>query len=215
MGAAGLVGGGEAIAAGLADGVTAAFVLVVGGDVADRLMEADGVVVEADPFELGGQDLRVGDRQQVRVLGLDVAPQRLDPRLVGRGATRSGVVCLYRMGVGMRRLLPHVQRASGGLLIVAGLYAGWYGTYELILNAGRDIPSGPVGIVTDLSGRISRIVGDTGPVTIGVGAGLLLITALTATTLLGRRHPPDDDSTQDLAAAPGPGSQADTVSAGR
>ncbi len=116
---------------------------------------------------------------------------------------------------GMRRLLPHVHRASGGLLIVAGLYAGWYGTYELILNAGRDIPSGPVGIVTDLSGRISRIVGDTGPVTIGVGAGLLLITALTATALLGRRHPPDDDSTQDLAAVAGPGSPADTVGAGR
>jgi len=39
VGAAGLVGGGEAVSAGLADGVAAAFVLVVGGDVADRLMQ--------------------------------------------------------------------------------------------------------------------------------------------------------------------------------
>jgi len=48
-----------------------------------------------------------------------------------------------------------------------------------------------------------------------VGAGLLLITALTATALLGHRHPPDDDSTQDLAAVAGPGSPAEPVDAGR
>ena len=108
---------------------------------------------------------------------------------------------------GMRRLLPHVHRASGGLLIVAGLYAGWYGTYELILNSGRDIPPGPVGIVTDLSGRISRTVGDTGAVTIGIVSGLLLATTLTVTALVSRRRPLMDDSTQgqaDGAAAEAP-----------
>jgi len=90
---------------------------------------------------------------------------------------------------GMRRVLPYVQRASGGLLVVAGLYAGWYGTYELLLNSGRDVPSGPVGVVTALSGRISRIVGATGAVTIGVVAGLALLTALGAAALRSRRHP--------------------------
>ncbi|MDQ3454472.1 MAG: hypothetical protein M3513_03155, partial [Actinomycetota bacterium] len=38
LAASGGVGGGEAVPAGLADGVAAAFVLVVGGDVADRLV---------------------------------------------------------------------------------------------------------------------------------------------------------------------------------
>lgn len=47
VGAAGLVGGGEPVAAGLADGVAAALVLVLRGYVADRLVEADGVVVAA------------------------------------------------------------------------------------------------------------------------------------------------------------------------
>lgn len=36
VGSAGLVGGGEAVAAGLADGFAAALVFVFGGDVADR-----------------------------------------------------------------------------------------------------------------------------------------------------------------------------------
>ncbi len=79
--AAGLVGGGESVTPGLADDVATALVFIVGGDVADAFVEADAVVVAAGSFQLGGQDLRVGDRQQVRVLGLDVSPQRFDPGL--------------------------------------------------------------------------------------------------------------------------------------
>ena len=117
---------------------------------------------------------------------------------------------------GMRRLLPHIHRASGGLLIVAGLYAAWYGTYELILNSGRDIHSGPVGFVTDLSGRISRIVGDTGAVTIGIVAGVLIATALIVTALVSRRHPPHDDSIEGQADSAAPeASPAETVDAAR
>lgn len=82
---AGLVGGGEAVAAGLADGVATPFVLVVGSDISDALVEPNGVVVAAHPFELGGKYGGVADGEQVRVLGLDVTPQRLDPSLVGRG----------------------------------------------------------------------------------------------------------------------------------
>ena len=117
---------------------------------------------------------------------------------------------------GMRRLLPHVHRASGGLLVVAGLYAGWYGTYELILNSGRDIPSGPVGVVTDLSGRVSRIVGDIGAVTIGIVAGLLLATALTVTALVSRRHPPREETNQGQAGRAAPDApRAEPVDAAR
>lgn len=31
---------------------------------------------------------------------------------------------------GLRRLVPHVQRLSGALLVVAGAYVAWYGWYE-------------------------------------------------------------------------------------
>lgn len=39
VGTAGLIGGGEAVAAGLADAFAAAFVFVVGGDIADALVQ--------------------------------------------------------------------------------------------------------------------------------------------------------------------------------
>jgi hypothetical protein len=58
-------------------------VLVVGGDVADGFVQPDGVVVEADAFELGAQDRGVVDGVQVGPVGLDVPEQRLDPGLVG------------------------------------------------------------------------------------------------------------------------------------
>ena len=51
-----MVGGGESVAAALADGVAAAFVFVVGSDVADCFVEPDRVVAAADPFEFGGED---------------------------------------------------------------------------------------------------------------------------------------------------------------
>ena len=66
--------------------LAAAVVLVVGGDVADALVEPDGVVVLAQPVQLGLEVAGIGDLLQVRVLGLGVAEEGLDPGLVGRGA---------------------------------------------------------------------------------------------------------------------------------
>ena len=43
----------QALLAGLADGLSASVVLVVGGDVADGLVESDVVVVAADSVRLG------------------------------------------------------------------------------------------------------------------------------------------------------------------
>ncbi|HEX5365405.1 MAG TPA: hypothetical protein VFW63_01920 [Acidimicrobiales bacterium] len=69
VGTAGLIGGGEAVAAGLADAFAAAFVFVVGGDIADALVQPNRVVRGPHAFELGGEDLGVVDVEQVRVLG--------------------------------------------------------------------------------------------------------------------------------------------------
>jgi len=89
----------------------------------------------------------------------------------------------------MKRVLPYVHRASGGLLIVAGLYVAWYGTYELILNSGRDISGGPVGLVSDISDRISRFVGEAGAASIGVGAAVVIVIALAVAAIFSRRSP--------------------------
>ena len=81
-----MVGVGESFSAVLADGVASPGVLIVGGDVSDSFVEAHGVVVDADPFEFGGEDPGVGDSGEVRVFTFDVAPQGFDPGLVGRGS---------------------------------------------------------------------------------------------------------------------------------
>jgi hypothetical protein len=77
-------GASQPVTAGFADRGAAAFVLVVGGDVTDGLVEADGVVVDPDTFELSAQHRGVIDLIEVGPLELDVPEQRLDPGLVGR-----------------------------------------------------------------------------------------------------------------------------------
>ena len=79
-------GGLESCLACFADLLASSFVFVVGGDVADPGVQPDRVVVLADDRELGAQGGGVADGEQMGVLGLDVAEQRLDPGLVGRGA---------------------------------------------------------------------------------------------------------------------------------
>jgi cytochrome c biogenesis protein CcdA len=44
----------------------------------------------------------------------------------------------------MRRIVPYVNRISGVLLVVVGLYVGYYGLYEVRLFAGSGDPSDPV-----------------------------------------------------------------------
>jgi hypothetical protein len=62
-------GRGESVAAGLADGLAAAVVLVFGGDVADGLVEPHGVVVLPSDVEFVAQDRGVDDAVEVGVPG--------------------------------------------------------------------------------------------------------------------------------------------------
>ncbi len=71
----------QALAAGCSDGLAAAGVLVLGGDVADAGVQPGAVVLGPDGVELGAQHGRVGDGVQVRPLGLDGAVEGLDPGL--------------------------------------------------------------------------------------------------------------------------------------
>lgn len=45
---------------------------------------------------------------------------------------------------GARRLLPHINRIGGGLLVLVGAYVGYYGIYELQLYFGDGDASDPV-----------------------------------------------------------------------
>ena len=60
---------------------------------------------------------------------------------------------------GMRRVLPYVNRASGALLVVAGLYVSYYGYYEWrTVVRFESAPAGPVSWVTRWSGSITTWV---------------------------------------------------------
>lgn len=56
---------------------------------------------------------------------------------------------------GARRMLPHVNRVSGVLLVVSGLYVTYYGIYELRLFAGNGDASDPV---VDAAGRVQGVL---------------------------------------------------------
>ncbi len=56
---------------------------------------------------------------------------------------------------GTRRLLPYVNRISGALLILSGLYVTYYGIYELRLFAGNGDASDPV---IDAAGRLQGVL---------------------------------------------------------
>ncbi|MGH3864379.1 hypothetical protein [Actinokineospora sp.] len=45
---------------------------------------------------------------------------------------------------GFRRMLPHINRIGGGLLVIFGLYVGYYGVYELRLYLGNGDAGDPV-----------------------------------------------------------------------
>lgn len=84
---------------------------------------------------------------------------------------------------GARRLMPYVNRISGVLLVVVGLYVGYYGIYELRLFLGDGPASDPV---VDAAGQVQGVlagwVDRIGPLPL-----LLALTVIVGgTVLLGR-----------------------------
>jgi cytochrome c-type biogenesis protein len=81
----------------------------------------------------------------------------------------------------LRRALPYVTRASGGLLIVAGAYLAHYGWYEMRVRDGHSTDSAAVDIVTGWSSSIANWVYDVGPTRLGLLLALALVAVLAAT----------------------------------
>ena len=79
---------------------------------------------------------------------------------------------------GMRKVLPYVNRASGAMLIVAGLYVAYYGYYEwTTILRGKAAPAGPVSWVQDWSTSILATINNLStPVFIAVLATVSTIT---------------------------------------
>ncbi len=110
-------------------------------------------------------------------------------------------LALARRGLvtGLRRALPHVQRVSGGLMVLMGAYLTWYGIYEIrLVRSGRASGQGPVGVVTGWSSDLSeRLVGiDAMQAALGLAlviAVVALVALLRADRDAGRNdpgHPP-------------------------
>ncbi|TDD18693.1 cytochrome c biogenesis CcdA family protein [Nonomuraea diastatica] len=78
----------------------------------------------------------------------------------------------------LRRLLPYVSRASGGLLTLAGLYVVYYGWYELRVFAGADADDPIVSTATAVQAAIADWLAGLGAGWITAALALLVIGAL-------------------------------------
>jgi cytochrome c-type biogenesis protein len=82
---------------------------------------------------------------------------------------------------GVRRILPYVNRIGGAILVLAGLYIGYYGVYELRLFHGGGSAEDPI---VDGAGKLQALLAEwvdqIGPVplvlglVVLIGAGVLL-----------------------------------------
>ncbi|MDH2425452.1 cytochrome c biogenesis CcdA family protein [Sphaerisporangium sp. TRM90804] len=90
-------------------------------------------------------------------MGLVVAALSLVVALAGEAAAARA-----------RRVLPHVSRASGGLMLLAGLYVAYYGWYELRLFSGTVLGDPVVDAVTAVQGAVAGWVEGFGAAWIAV-----------------------------------------------
>ncbi|MDF2711075.1 MAG: hypothetical protein K0R62_6727 [Nonomuraea muscovyensis] len=87
----------------------------------------------------------------------------------------------------LRRLLPYVSRASGGLLVLAGLYVMYYGWYELRVFSGGSADDPIVGAATALQGALAGWLESAGAGWIALVLALLAVGALVLRAVR-RRH---------------------------
>jgi cytochrome c biogenesis protein CcdA len=76
----------------------------------------------------------------------------------------------------LRRALPYINRVSGVLVILAGLYIAYYSWFEIQVTqyGNLDANAGPVDVVTDWSDSINQWVNETGATQIGLVLALIV-----------------------------------------
>lgn len=120
-----------------------------------------------------------GASYAVASLSCTIAPFLAVTGLVsGNGTVAGGLAAFLAYGIGMglvvgtlamlvalardavvrrsRSLLPHISRASGALLLLAGLYVAYYGWYEIRLFDGGSADDPVVGALTELQGTVTN-----------------------------------------------------------
>ena len=99
-------------------------------------------------------------------------------------------VALAREGIvsALRRLLPHMGRISGALLVVAGLVVVYSGYAEAQQLAGRSENTALFEWMQDLQGNVQQLISDTGPGRVGLVAALIVGGAIAASYALRSRR---------------------------
>ncbi len=107
---------------------------------------------------------------------------------IGVALARSGIVRTFR------RILPYVNRISGGFLIVAGAFVAYYAWVEIQeLGSGRS--SRVVQFSRDLQSSMQRWVEDVGGGRLALGAAIVIAAAV-AITLVARSGKDDGHLTE-------------------
>ena len=118
--------------------------------------------------------------------------------LVVYGLGMGAIITILTVAVGfaqqgvvrsMRRLLPYMGRISGGLLIVSGLVAVYYGWYEAQVLTGRQVDNGPAEMIAGWQADTSRWIASVGEERIGIAVALV-VGGAAAIGWVARRKPP-------------------------
>lgn len=84
------------------------------------------------------------------------------------------------VATGMRRVLPYVNRVSGGLLVVAGAFLAWYGVWEIRISRDASVGSnGLVDLSNNASSRLNQWVNDVGGGRFALATVFIVLGALT------------------------------------
>ncbi|SMD22426.1 cytochrome c biogenesis CcdA family protein [Kibdelosporangium aridum] len=90
---------------------------------------------------------------------------------------------------GVRRVLPYVNRIGGAILVLAGLYVGYYGVYELRLFHAGGSANDPI---VDGAGKVQALLAEwvdaVGPVPLVLGLVVLVGAVVLVARLRARRQ---------------------------
>jgi cytochrome c biogenesis protein CcdA len=88
----------------------------------------------------------------------------------------------------LRSALPYVTRVGGGLLVVAGAYAGYYGWYEVRVLRGERVKDPIIDTAIGWQSGISRAIAELDPGRVLIAALVLALAASTLRRLRTRRR---------------------------
>jgi cytochrome c biogenesis protein CcdA len=87
----------------------------------------------------------------------------------------------------LRKVLPYINRVSGGLLVLAGLYVVYYGWYELRVFNGTTSGGGVAQWAFDINSSVSRWINEVGATRLGLILGLVIALAVLVALAARRR----------------------------